>query len=98
MAEQNFTVEHESDAGGGRYVIRVDGSEAEMTYSKVGGDKIAIGHTYVPPALRGKGLAEALVKRGIDDARAHGTKILPYCSYVRTEFQRHPEWHDLLAN
>ncbi len=93
----DYTIERETDTSGGRYVIRLDGAEAEMTYSNAGDHKIAIGHTYVPPALRGKGLAEALVKRGIDDARAEGTKILPYCSYVRVEFQRHPEWHDLLA-
>lgn len=94
----DFKIEREQEQGGGRYVIRLDGSEAEMTYSNVGDHKIAIGHTYVPPAMRGKGLAEALVKRGIDDARAEGTKILPYCSYVRLEFQRHKEWHDLLAS
>ena len=98
MAEAKFSVERESDAGGGRYVIHVDGDEAEMTYSKVGNDKIAISHTYVPPALRGTGLAEALVRRGIEDARKEGVKILPYCSYVRAEFRRHPEWSDVLAN
>jgi predicted GNAT family acetyltransferase len=97
MAEQ-FTIEREQDKGGGRYVIRLGGDEAEMTYSNAGDKRIAIGHTYVPPSMRGKGLAEALVKRGIADARAEGTRILPYCSYVRLEFQRHPEWHDLLAD
>lgn len=93
----DFKIEREQDQGGGRYVIKLGGDEAEMTYSNVGDKRIAIGHTYVPPSMRGKGLAEALVKRGIEDARAEGTKILPYCSYVRLEFQRHPEWHDLLA-
>jgi predicted GNAT family acetyltransferase len=47
--------------------------------------------------MRGKGLAEALVKRGIEDARKEGRKIMPLCSFVRTEFRRHPDWSDLLA-
>ncbi len=91
-----FTIEREEDASGGRYVIRDAAGESEMTYSLAGGTMV-VGHTYVPPRLRGKGLAEALVKRGIEDARAEGRRIMPLCSYVRTEFRRHPEWSDLLA-
>jgi predicted GNAT family acetyltransferase len=94
----DFTIEREEEQSGGRYVIHGDGGESEMTYSLAEGKTMIIGHTYVPPKMRGKGLAEALVKRGIDDARAEGRKIMPLCSYVRTEFRRHPEWSDLLAN
>jgi predicted GNAT family acetyltransferase len=94
----DFTIEREEDESGGRYVIRHNGDESEMTYSLSGGKTMIIGHTYVPPSLRGKGLAEALVRRGIDDARSEGRKIMPLCSYVRTEFKRHPEWSDLLAS
>ncbi|MGE0153742.1 MAG: GNAT family N-acetyltransferase [Reyranellaceae bacterium] len=95
MAE--FTIEREEDTSGGRYVIHNGAGESEMTYSLAGGTTMVIGHTYVPPALRGKGLAEALVRRGIEDARKQGRKIMPLCSYVRTEFKRHPEWNDVLA-
>jgi predicted GNAT family acetyltransferase len=95
MAE--FNVEREEDHGGGRYVIHGEAGESEMTYSLAEGKTMIIGHTYVPPRMRGKGLAEALVKRGIEDARKEGRRIMPLCSFVRTEFKRHPEWSDLLA-
>lgn len=93
----DIAIEREEDASGGRYVIRDPAGEAEMTYSLADGRTMIVGHTYVPPSLRGRGLAEALVKRGIADARAQGRKIMPLCSYVRLEFKRHPEWNDVLA-
>jgi len=97
MAEVEIEIEREEDERGGRYVIRGGAGESEMTYSLAGGATMVVGHTYVPPSMRGKGLAEGLVRRGIDDARKEGRKIMPLCSYVRTEFKRHPEWSDVLA-
>jgi len=38
-----------------------------------------------------------LVEALIADAREHGWKIVPECSYVAAAFKRHPEWADLLA-
>jgi predicted GNAT family acetyltransferase len=57
----------------------------------------SITHTFVPPALEGRGLARALLDRAIADARAEGARIEPLRSYVRAVFQRTPEWADLLA-
>ncbi len=96
MATESFSIEREDHDGKGRYVIRFDGREAEMTYAHGGENLFIIDHTYVPPSMRGKGFAEALVARGVADARAEGSKILPLCSYVRTAFRRHPEWRDVL--
>ena len=92
----DFTIEREEDQSGGRYVIHGDGGESEMTYSLAEGKTMIIGHTYVPPRMRGKGLAEALVKRGIEDARKEGRKIMPLCSFVRAYINRHPDYHDLM--
>ncbi|MCM2275341.1 MAG: N-acetyltransferase, partial [Candidatus Didemnitutus sp.] len=54
-------------------------------------------HTLVPPQLRGRGLAEALVRRALDDARAAGRKVVPACSYVDVFIQRHPDYQALRA-
>ena len=51
----------------------------------------------VPPALRGQGIAARLVEALIEDARSEGFKIIPTCSYVAAQFDRHPEWADLRA-
>jgi predicted GNAT family acetyltransferase len=58
---------------------------------------MTIDHTGVPAALEGRGIAAALVNKVIEDARAQRFKIVPVCSYVAAQFQRHPEWRDLLA-
>ena len=80
----------------GRYSAVIDGHTAEMTYSKAGEKAIIIDHTGVPDALRGRGVGEALVARGVADARAEGRKIIPLCPFAKAQIARHPEWQDVL--
>lgn len=80
----------------GRYVAVVDGHEAEMTYSRAGTAMIIIDHTGVPDALRGRGVGQAPVRRGVEDARAEGRKIVPLCPFAKAQIARHPEWQDVL--
>lgn len=54
-------------------------------------------HTLVPPEIGGQGVAARLVEALIADAREHGFKIDPVCSYVAAQFKRHPEWAELRA-
>ena len=86
----------EEHGGRGRYVYRVNGMEAEMTFAITASGDMVIDHTGVPRPLEGQGIAAALVLRGVADARAAGRKIVPLCSYVAAQFRRHPEWSDLL--
>ncbi|TDL75251.1 N-acetyltransferase [Palleronia sediminis] len=81
----------------GRYTATVDGHEAEMTYSRAGPQTIIIDHTAVPDALRGRGVGQALVQRGVEDARAEGRRIVPLCPFAKAQIDRHPEWQDVLA-
>lgn len=70
-----------------RYEIIVGTHAAVLEYADQGGDR-HFTHTFVPPELRGQGLAEALVKTGLRDARAAGLTIVPDCSYVATYLRR----------
>ena len=81
----------------GRYVYAVDGEEAELTFTRVGKERIIIDHTGVPPAFRGRGVGEALVAHAVAEARREGLKIIPLCPFAAAQFRRHPEWSDLLA-
>jgi predicted GNAT family acetyltransferase len=54
-------------------------------------------HTEVPPEFGGRGIASALVRRVLDDARAAGQTVTPRCPFFKTHFARHPEDADLLA-
>ena len=47
-------------------------------------------HTEVPPALRGRGIAEDLVRAGLAWARQENLSVQPACSYVAKFLERHP--------
>lgn len=71
-----------------RFVLPCDGSEARLEYRllRSAADSPPAGvdftYTYVPPELRGKGLAEALVRRGLAWAREQDLQIQASCWYV----------------
>ena len=54
-------------------------------------------HTESHPALRGRGVAAALVEAAFAYARAEGLRVLPLCSYVRAWARRHPAVHPQLV-
>lgn len=99
MTQPAIRVTHEDLGHAGRYVVRMPGiaPEAELTWRDAGPGVIVADHTYAPPEMRGSGAAAALVGQLIADARAKGLRILPACSYVRAQFDRHPDWADLRA-
>lgn len=97
MPEVNaFEIRREETPGGGRYHAVVSGHTAEMTYSRAGDAIIIIDHTYVPSALSGQGVGQALVKRAVEDARADGRKIVALCPFAKAQIGKHPEWQDVL--
>ncbi len=80
-----------------RYEIEIDGRLAVAEY-ELTGDRQVFTHTLVPPELRGRGLAEALVRTALDDARAAGRRVVPACSYVAVFIQRNPAYAPLVAD
>ena len=65
-----------------RFIIEQDGHECVLDYV-LEGKQIDFTHTYVPFRLRGKGLAEELVKEGLAWAKSQGYDIQASCWYVR---------------
>ena len=82
-------VEHEEEQG--RFVIRVEGEEAELAYTRPGPRIMDIQHTFVPEGARGHGLAEVLAKAAFDFARAKKLKVVPTCPFVRKWLGSHPD-------
>ena len=83
----------------GRYVLDMpSGEPAELTFVDSGPDHIIVDHTWVPQDYRGRGIAEKLVVKVVEDARAQGLKITPLCRYVAAEFRRHKDWADVLKS
>lgn len=96
--QQAEKIAHTEKNKRGRYWIETEAGEAELTY-QVGeqGDLIVINSTFVPVGARGGGVALALVRRAIEDAKAAGRKIDPVCPYVDLLVDRNPEWRALRA-
>lgn len=78
-----------------RFETEVEGLLSVLEYSK-SGERIVYTHTGVPKELEGRGIAGALVKKALDQARSEGLRIVPQCSYVAAWVRRHPEYADLL--
>lgn len=81
---------------GSRFLITLDGHEAELVYA-LRGNQMVIEHTGVPEAIGGRGVAAALVRAALEHARAQGWRVVPACSYSAAYVRKHPEYADLLA-
>ncbi len=93
----DFSIQKEDSAAHGRYFVNIDGIEAELTYSKINDENtIIIDYTGVPKPLRGQGIGKALVAHLVKEARAGNTTIVPLCPFVRQQYQKNPEWADVM--
>lgn len=72
-------VRHEE--GASRFVADTEHGEAVVDYVRTG-DRVDFTHTYVPPAARNRGLAEALVRQALDWARGERLEVEASCWYV----------------
>lgn len=79
-----------------RFEALVDGHLSVADY-EWDGRRMVLTHTRVPGELRGRGIAEQLVRAALAEARAHGWKVVPACSYVAKFIERHAEFQDLVA-
>ena len=79
-----------------RYEVHADGELAGFTTYHRRGERIALNHTEILDAFEGKGVGSALVARTLDDLRAHGLEVLPFCPFVRGYIERHPDYLDLV--
>lgn len=89
------TVEH--DTANKMFLIRDNGTiAAEMTYVISSPELYIIDHTFVEKAYRGQGLGDKLVKAAVEYARENGIKIVPLCPFAKVQFERNPEYADVL--
>lgn len=88
-------IRREEGPARGRYVIALNGAEAELTWSVLSPTRRIADHTSVPDAMRGTGAGRMMVERLVADARAEGFKVVALCPFVKSQAQRHPEWSDV---
>ena len=84
------------NAAESRYEALIDGHLAVAEY-RIDGDRMIFTHTFVPPELRGRGVAEKLVRPALELARTEKRRVVPACSYVAAFIERNPEFRELMA-
>lgn len=93
-----IAITHDNRTTHGTYQGELAGASrpAILTWRATAQGARIIEHTFVPPEMRGQGMAQLLVEAIVADARAEGFRIVPQCSYADVLFRRHPEWAGLL--
>jgi predicted GNAT family acetyltransferase len=81
-----------------RYEISVDGKVAGFTAYRARPGLIAFVHTEVDERQQGRGLADRLIGFALEDARARGLAVLPFCPFVKAFIERHREFEALVPD
>jgi predicted GNAT family acetyltransferase len=95
QSPMQIQVQHDEKAR--KYFAIVDGKESVCEYGEAGDRTLNFWHTYVPPQLRGKGIADELVRVALDDVMEKGLKVIPSCWFVRVYIDRHQKYQEALA-
>lgn len=80
------SVQH--DVVGHQFETTVDGHRAYLAYMDLGKQTLDIYRTFVPNALRGRGIAAALTEQALAYAEDAGYSVIPSCSYVERYMER----------
>jgi predicted GNAT family acetyltransferase len=79
-----------------RYEVFADEALAGWTMYRARPGLVAFVHTEIATEYEGEGLASRLIAFALNDARARGLAVLPFCPFVNGYMQRHPEYVDLV--
>jgi len=79
-----------------RFSYVKEGHECVVDYDKRE-TIIDIHRTFVHADLRGRGIAEMLLKAISDYAGGKGLRVLPTCSYAALFYKRHKEYASILS-
>jgi predicted GNAT family acetyltransferase len=78
------------------YATLASGEEAELTYTFPEEKVMDFDYTFVPEKHRNQGLADQLVKAGLEHAREKGYRVIPSCPAVETYVKRHKEYENII--
>jgi predicted GNAT family acetyltransferase len=79
-----------------RYELSVDGEAVGFTAYRARPGLIAFVHTEVDQRVQGRGLGDRLIRFALEDARARGLAVLPFCPFVKAFIERHREFEPLV--
>ncbi len=88
----------EDDADRERYEVFADDQLAGFTSYRKRPGLIAFIHTEVDDRFEGRGLGSRLVGFALEDARHQELEVLPFCPFVNSYIESHPEYRDLVPD
>jgi uncharacterized protein len=81
-----------------RYEVWANGELAGYTQYGLGRGRITLVHTEIDEPYEGLGLGSQLARGALDDARARGLLVAPFCPFIAGYIERHfDEYRDLIA-
>ena len=83
---QALSIQH--DRAGHQFEVVIDGHRAYLAYMDLGKQTLDIYRTFVPNALRGRGIAAELTEQALAYAQSMGYTVIPSCSYVERYLER----------
>jgi predicted GNAT family acetyltransferase len=83
---ETVTVRH--DLAGHQFEVLIDDHRAYLSYMDLGKQTLDIYRTFVPNALRGRGIAAALTEQALEYAQSSGYSVIASCSYVERFIER----------
>jgi predicted GNAT family acetyltransferase len=92
---ENIAVQ--DNPGESRYELLLDEHMVGEILYRPAPNHVVLLHTEVLPSLEGKGLGARLVAGALDDIRARGLRVVPFCPFVRSYVRRHPDYADLVV-
>lgn len=81
-----------------RYELSIAGEVVGFTTYRTRPGRIAFVHTEVDKRFQGRGLGDQLIRFALEDARARGLAVLPFCPFVKAFIERHREFEALVPD
>lgn len=78
------------------FTVDIDGQGGELAYSLPADQVIDFNHTFVDEPLRGQGIADELIKTGLQYAEDNNLKVIASCPAVSAYIRRHKDYEKLL--
>ncbi|WP_449043262.1 GNAT family N-acetyltransferase [Paracoccus versutus] len=91
-------IEYEEFIGKARYIARPSGPHVELVITDPTPQLRVAYYTAMSKGARSRTMAQALVKRMVEDARESGRQIVPLCPFVRGEAEKNPDWDDVIRD
>jgi len=82
----------EHDAAAHRFTLAFGTAVAVLDYREHDARTLEYYHTFVPPPMRGRGVASRLVAHALRYALERRLTVIPTCPFVAAFVRRHPEY------